>query len=494
MSTFNPSLDLTPSLYDDALMSILPKHAARLYRGTKLFELRKTVPRSAPKRIFLYEADGVAAITGHIIIDEILAGSPEGVWNLTGEAGTTRSAFEAYFAGRQIAYAFRVGAAVKYSQPITLEATIGIEPGFRVPQNFLYLRNLPHLRSRLSDLALQEAFASTGEILALSPVQDADRPQFVELVKKHVSKGYAETGRAYAQKLLEIADAGEDTEGFLTTSKEVCSIRYQGRSVGFAVLTFKLGGSIKTGPVILAERYQKKGIGKLLRSKVHEIARSLGYRKVFATVPANNLSAIQYLLSSGYRIEAHLITPYHPKHNEFVLGALLSPKRGPSPEFIRQITPFTEFAKVTECAAEIAGFLRNEFSAAYCRVSDEWCLKQLRMAVDRTSSFKPRFIVAGHAGALMALAICLPKRGGSMKVLVLTRSGHQGSLVGLIDAAANYAKQEAGIAVRRIYTQVPSGDTDVISAFQAFGCRAEGIIELPFTTNTDTIVLAKRLS
>src|SRR6266446_1694787 len=109
---------------------------------------------------------------------------------------------------------------------------------------------------------------------------------------------------------------------------------------------------------------------------------------------------------------------------------------GTPPEYIRQITPFHELIKVVEPFSEIASFLRDEFSASYCRVSDEWVAKQLRLALDAGSSFKPRHIFAAYGGCLLALAICLPKRGGSVKVVLLTRTGHQPSLINLLAFAS----------------------------------------------------------
>lgn len=88
----------------------------------------------------------------------------------------------------------------------------------------------------------------------------------------------------------------------------------------------------------------------------------------------------------------------------------------------------------------------------------------------------------------MALALCLPKRGGSAKILLLTKTSHQGSLVNLLTAAAESIAEAMGSAVRRLYTQVPVADTEVINAFLTFGYRPEGVIELPFNPNTDTLV------
>jgi predicted transcriptional regulator len=493
MSEYIATQDLTPSLADDALITILPIHAHRIYDGSKVFELRKAMPRLVPRRMFLYETDGVSAITGHIVIDDVLVGSPEQLWKLTGERAAAKVRFDQYFHGRSLGYAYKIRAALRYAQPVSRSEALNIDPGFRVPQQFLYLQNLPSLRGRLRCVARNEGLDSVVGDLTLPRLTAAERSTFKKLVQEHISMGYLETGRAYAEKLLAISDGGEDPEGFLTTEKSVRTIAYKGKKIGFVVLTFKLGGSVKTGPVILDQRYRGKGVGKLLRKQLHCAATLIGYRKVFATVPADNVSAYSYLLSSGYRIEAHLHRPYHLEHDELVFGFLLDTTRGPGPEFIRQLTPLTAFERIDEPLPDVVTFLRSEFSSAYCRVAEGWAERQLELAKGaQESKFKPRLVFAAGNGHVLALCVCLLKRGGSAKLIVLTRTGHQPSLTAFLQFIEGEVRSISP-SVRRLYTQVPAKDSDMIQSFVDLGCRPEGLIEQPFGPNSDTLILAKSL-
>jgi hypothetical protein len=370
-----------------------------------------------------------------------------------------------------------------------------VDPGFRVPQQFLYLQNLPKLQQHLRKAALDESLKSSDGRIRLRGIANSERATFIRSVKKHISKGYSETGRLYAEKLLSISEEGEDPEGFLTTAKCVRVIVFNKRRVGFVVLTFKLGGCVKTGPVILGEKHRSRGVGKLLRQHIHKAVFNMGYRKVFAAVPADNVPAFQYLLSSGYHIEAHLIRPYHRKHDELVFGRLLDHKRGPGPEFIRQITPATAFERVTEPVPEISGFIDREFSSAYCRVPEGWAAQQLRMACSgKADSSKPRLIFAATSEGLLAVCICLLKRGGSAKLVILTKTGHQPSLIEFLQFIEGQVAGSANKGIRRLYTQVPVKDSDLTQAFLDLGYRAEGVIEQPFSPNSDTLILAKHLN
>ena len=59
----------------DVVVSIRPEHASRLYRGEKIFELRKIAPRFVPRRMFLYETNGLSGFQGMSSSNECFGGS-----------------------------------------------------------------------------------------------------------------------------------------------------------------------------------------------------------------------------------------------------------------------------------------------------------------------------------------------------------------------------------------------------------------------------------
>src|SRR5690348_9666761 len=200
MSEYITASDPVPSLANDALITILPVHAGKIYTLSKKFELRKSAPRLVPRRLFLYETGDVRAITGHVVVDRVLSGIPEEVWRLTRERATTRPRFDHYFRGRKVAYAYSLSSALRYSRPMPLPDILEIEPGFRVPQQFLYLQNLPSLHRRLRTLCINECLSLSRSGFSLREISDTQRADFVRSVSVHISSGYSETGRAYAQK------------------------------------------------------------------------------------------------------------------------------------------------------------------------------------------------------------------------------------------------------------------------------------------------------
>src|SRR6266850_2129857 len=95
----------SPSGWNDVLIAILPEHAARLYCGDKKYELRRVMPKAIPRRLFLYESDGERKISGHAIVERLLCGKQEDLWEVTGTRATTRTRFFEYFGDSEVAYA-----------------------------------------------------------------------------------------------------------------------------------------------------------------------------------------------------------------------------------------------------------------------------------------------------------------------------------------------------------------------------------------------------
>lgn len=488
---------LLPEAGVDIILSIQREHANRLYRGQKSFELRKHLPRRVPRRMFLCEVDSGGAITGHVIVESVWIGSPENVWEATGERGTTQERFWTYFAGRSVAYAIEIGVAVKYSSPLRLRdiaAGSGLAKGV---QSFAYADADINLSNALNEKAFDEASDTQSDELLLRRIARQRRTAFLDAVEKHISDSYLETGRTYGEKLLHVSDAGRDVEGVFTLRKRVLDIVLEGRPIGFAVLTEKLGGSVKTGPVILDKAQRDHGVGRELRSALHVLLKRYGSRKIYATVPESNIGAWKYLLGSGYRIEAQLARQYHGNHDEFVFGFPLENyydlrERMP----IRHGLPLDAFGVVDKPDGEVIGLLREGVSNIFEYVPEWWIEQQAIALLDRQNSVKRPFkdriaFFAQTAGRTEAMALCLPKRGGAAKLWIFTRTAHVGSIVEFIEWIVEYWRVEGVTGVRRLYGFVPSHDISLETGFRLAGFDVEGYLRKPYAQHADYLVFGK---
>jgi hypothetical protein len=246
---------------------------------------------------------------------------------------------------------------------------------------------------------------------------------------------------------------------------------------------------------MLLEEYRNQGFGKALRDILHDVLSDCGFRKVYATVPANSPPALRYLIGAGYKLEAHLKRHYHTEHDEFVLGFNLTTHRAAASEYIRQIQPVTQFSRLTRSDDEAALFLKDLFPSSYCDIDSSWAQRQIREAVASTkgrgSTFRKRAIYVGREVGIAMLALCVFKRGGAVKLLVLTRTAHQrsvGQFIRYIEQSLCATKRPK---VRKVYTHVPIADTDTLEAFYSQGFHAEGVLERPYTENSDMVALAK---
>lgn len=120
------------------LLSIKPEFAERIFDGSKRFEFRKAPYRNQSVRtVAVYVTQPVGLIIGEFDVDDIIEASPERLWETTRDhAGISREFFDAYFAGRDTAFALKVGDVRRYDAPIDPEEVLD---NFTAPQSYMYV-------------------------------------------------------------------------------------------------------------------------------------------------------------------------------------------------------------------------------------------------------------------------------------------------------------------------------------------------------------------
>lgn len=122
-----------------ALFSIKPEYAEAILDGRKTYELRRRLfARDDVERVVVYASSPVQRVVGEFTVDEILAMAPRELWSVTSKgAAVHREFFDAYFEGRELAFAVKVGKAQRYRKPKTLMEFCGMATP---PQSFCYLQ------------------------------------------------------------------------------------------------------------------------------------------------------------------------------------------------------------------------------------------------------------------------------------------------------------------------------------------------------------------
>lgn len=118
------------------LLSIKPQYVKEILKGKKRYEFRKNKPKRSVTRMVIYASWPQQQVVGEAIIDEILEGQPDEIWDITKEfAGVDKRFFSSYYAGRNKAIAYKLSEVKIYETPKYL-SNFGIA---QAPQSFAYL-------------------------------------------------------------------------------------------------------------------------------------------------------------------------------------------------------------------------------------------------------------------------------------------------------------------------------------------------------------------
>jgi hypothetical protein len=146
---------------------------------------------------------------------------------------------------------------------------------------------------------------------------------------------------------------------------------------------------------------------------------------------------------------------------------------------------------------DVARFLAEEFTETFCAVPRDWAETQVTRAAEwakgKRGAFRDRVIYTGRSAGLLAVGLCVIKRGGSCKIVLLTRTGHRKSLTEFLRYIEGSVVGAKSTRIRKLYSHVTIGDTDALGAFYDSEFRPEGVLERPFNDRTDMVVLSKVL-
>jgi len=116
----------------NAILSIKPKYAEKIYSGEKTVEFRKCYICS-PIIMYLYETSPVKSITGYIFVNNGVKDTKDYIWNKCSElGGISKIDFDEYYNNQKYASAYFINKVVKFTKSIKLPA------GIRRPQSYCY--------------------------------------------------------------------------------------------------------------------------------------------------------------------------------------------------------------------------------------------------------------------------------------------------------------------------------------------------------------------
>lgn len=123
------------------LLSLKPCYAELVFQGLKRAELRRRIPCVENRDVFIYVSSPARCLRGGFHVEHVWRGSPEEVWKeVEGIARVDRREFDAYYAGRSVAYALRISEVWEYDEPVHLEVLRRHFSDFVTPQSWRYVK------------------------------------------------------------------------------------------------------------------------------------------------------------------------------------------------------------------------------------------------------------------------------------------------------------------------------------------------------------------
>jgi len=117
-------------------MSIRPPFTNLILTGLKKVELRRVPMKRNITHVVIYESGGVGRVVGYFEVSRGTEDAPAVIWKkFKGSTGLSKSEFDQYYAGCDVAVAIGVGRTVRLKEPMLL-SDFQVE---RPPQSFMYI-------------------------------------------------------------------------------------------------------------------------------------------------------------------------------------------------------------------------------------------------------------------------------------------------------------------------------------------------------------------
>ena len=90
--------------------------------------------------------------------------------------------------------------------------------------------------------------------------------------------------------------------------------------------------------------------------------------------------------------------------------------------------------------------------------------------------------------ACVGVIILVPKRGGSIKGILLSQTAHSGTISELLKAGEDLARRNGR---RKIYYLVSALAAECVAILISMNYRSEGILREPYRASDDLLILSK---
>ncbi len=311
------------------------------------------------------------------------------------------------------------------------------------------------------------------EDISLELLNDSEYELFEYLCREFVSHYYPETEENYARNLFRTQLIGCDTYGLFTLHRQIWSIIYRLKIIGFFTASEKMGGSIKLGPIVIHPAFRRKNLGKKVIKCLEKFYSALGIRKFYMTIPECNSQAVSFAFSAGFNLEAQLKLHYSKDYDELVFGKKILNVNSSLRHEIDNVN--YSYRNAIMASYKIDKYFVDRLNSSLCR------------DIFGDYSKKPRKLFNEHSGHDdYSFVLSAPKRGGAVKLGPICGNPKILKRI-LIDVERFFFNLEK----RKIYALVSALDKEIINQFIESKYRIEGRLTVPYRNKIDMFVLSK---
>ncbi len=127
---------------DSLVLSLRPAFADLIFDGSKRAELRRRFVEGAEDfDVFVYVTSPVRELRGGFRVERVWKGAPADLWQKVKDiAGVAKGEFDAYYRGKDVAYALKITDVWQFESPRNLAALRAQFGDFVVPQSWRYAK------------------------------------------------------------------------------------------------------------------------------------------------------------------------------------------------------------------------------------------------------------------------------------------------------------------------------------------------------------------
>ena len=317
-------------------------------------------------------------------------------------------------------------------------------------------------------------------------IRDAtkDDERFVlKSMAKALEPFYGGDHEAHAKRLLKThLRGGRDVHGHFSYEQKIFILEMDGLAVGMINVVGKVQGTFKISPIIVSEKYFRRGIGNKLLKFAEQYCMSKHARMIYCTTTENNKKSIAFFKSNGFVNATRSVDHYKVGRNELSFYKEFDSKNLWDVRKMGSISILEYEQKYEDGFRNILyRYLEKDLFPEPERLVDailEGYARRLKKDVN--SKYKLIFLAINEAEEVVGVACATPKKGDPIKLMPFVSKNRDVFFVML----ANIPRMLGGLG-HKIYIHINPNIFEV-KCLQRMNWKLDGLLPGAYHRNRIT--------